>query len=57
MISAQTNIGNNIPVDAFSPKTKARTTMIIIPIPLIPDLENPNKKTAKPMANHCNAVK
>lgn len=30
---------------------------IIIPIPLTPDLDKPNKKTAKLMAIHCNAVK
>ena len=49
-------MGSNIPVDAFSPKTKAKITTIIIPIPFIPDLDNPNKKTAKPMATHCNEV-
>ena len=55
--SAQINMGSKTPVDAFSPNTKARITTIIIPIPLIPDLDKPNKKTAKPMAIHCNAVK
>ena len=31
-----------MPVDAFSPKTKASITTIMIPIPLMPDLDNPN---------------
>ena len=47
-------MGNKIPVDAFSPKTKARIMTRTIPNPLIPDLEIPNKKTANPMAIHCN---
>ena len=55
--SAHISIGSKIPVDAFSPKTKARIITIIIPIPLIPDLDKPNKKTANPIAIHCNAVK
>ena len=51
------SMGSKIPVDVFSPNTKARITTMTILIPLIPDLDNPNKKTAKPMAIHCNAVK
>jgi len=50
-------MGSNTPVDDFSPNTKARITIIIIPIPLIPDLDKPNKKMAKPIATHCIAVK
>ena len=50
-------MGNKTPVDAFSPKTKARMITIIIPMPFIPDLDKPNKKTAKLIANHCIAVK
>ena len=51
------SIGSKTPVDAFSPNTKASMTTIMIPMPLIPDLDKPNKKTAKPIAIHCNAVK
>ena len=50
-------MGNNMPVDAFSPKTKARITTIITPMPFIPDFDKPNKKTAKHMAVHCNTVR
>ena len=50
-------MGNKTPVDAFSPKTKANITTIIMPMPFIPDLDIPSKNTAKPMANHCNADK
>jgi hypothetical protein len=39
-----------MPVDAFSPKTKAKIRIMIIPIPLIPDFEIPKTKAAKPMA-------
>ena len=53
IISADINMGNKIPVDAFSPKTKAKISIITIPIPFIPDLEMPNIKPAKPIASHC----
>lgn len=49
-------MGSKIPVEAFSPKTNASITTIMIPMPLIPDFDKPNKKTAKPIAIHCNAV-
>lgn len=52
-MSATINNGSSTPVDAFSPKTKARITTIIMPIPLIPALDKPNKKTAIPIAAHC----
>ena len=50
-------MGSKIPVDAFSPKTNASITISIMPIPLIPDFDRPNKKTAKQIAIHCNADK
>lgn len=46
-----------MPVDDFSPNTNARMITRTIPIPLIPDLEIPNKKTAKQMAIHCKVDK
>jgi len=54
MISAQMSMGSKMPVDAFSPKTKARIITSTIPMPFIPDFDNPNKNTAKQMAIHCN---
>ena len=50
-------MGNKIPVDVFSPKTKAKITTIIMPIPFIPAFDNPSKKAAKPIADHCNQDK
>ena len=50
-------MGSNIPVDAFSPKTKASITTINIPMPFIPDFDKPNIKTANQIANHCNIVR
>lgn len=46
-----------MPVDAFSPKTKARITTINIPMPFIPDFDKPNIKTAKQIATQCSKVK
>ena len=45
-------MGSKIPVEAFSPKTKARITTIMMPIPLIPAFDKPNKKTAMQIAVH-----
>lgn len=45
-------MGNKIPVDAFSPKTKAKIKIIMIPMPFIPDFDMPNKKPAKQIATH-----
>ena len=53
MTSAAISIGSKMPVDAFSPKTKARMMTKTIPNPLMPDLEIPNKNTARPIAIHC----
>ena len=50
-------MGSSIPVDAFSPKTKARITTIKIPMPFIPDFDKPNIKTANQIATHCNTVR
>ena len=52
MISAAISMGSKIPVEAFSPKTKARIITKTIPMPFIPDLEIPNKNTAKQIAIH-----
>lgn len=46
-------MGNSIPVDAFSPKTKAKIKMMIIPMPLIPDFEKPRINAANTIAAHC----
>ena len=32
-----------MPVEVFSPKTKANITTMMMPMPLMPDLDNPNK--------------
>ncbi|GAL88059.1 hypothetical protein JCM19538_2422 [Jejuia pallidilutea] len=45
-------MGNKMPVDAFSPKTKAKISMIMIPIPFIPDFEKPKINAAKKTATH-----
>ena len=50
-------MGSNIPVDAFSPKTKAKITTINIPIPFMPDFDNPKIKTARIINNQCTTVK
>ena len=52
MMSAAISIGSKTPVEAFSPKTKARIITRTIPNPLIPDLDIPNKNTARQMAIH-----
>lgn len=52
-MSAVINIGNKMPVDAFSPKTKANSTTMTIPMPLMPDFAKPNKNTEKATATHC----
>ena len=52
MISAQMSMGSKTPVEAFSPKTKAKIMTSTMPKPLIPDLDIPNKKTAKQIAIH-----
>ena len=51
------SIGNKIPVEAFSPKTKANIKIMTIPIPFIPDFEIPKTKAAKPIATHLNNVR
>ncbi len=56
-MSAEIKRGSSIPVEDFSPKTNARITTIIIPIPLIPDFAIPNKKTAKKTDTHCGVDK
>ena len=56
-MSAVINIGNKMPVDAFSPKTKANSTTMIIPMPLIPDFAKPNKNPAKATATHCSIAR
>ena len=56
-MSAAISIGNNTPVDAFSPKTNAKVITIMIPMPFIPDLEKPKTKAAKNTAIHCNTEK
>lgn len=50
-------MGSKTPVDDFSPKTKAKIKIIIMPMPFIPDFENPKIKAAKTMATHCSWVK
>jgi hypothetical protein len=52
-MSAQISIGSKMPVDAFSPNTKARIITRAIPMPFIPDLDNPSKNIAKQIAIHC----
>ena len=52
-ISAKISMGNKIPVEVFSPKTKANITTMMMPMPLMPDLDNPNKNAAKQNATHC----
>jgi len=54
MMSATMSMGSKTPVEAFSPKTKARITTSTMPNPFIPDFDIPNKKTAKQIAIHCN---
>ena len=56
-MSAIINMGNNTPVEAFSPNTKAKITTIRIPIPLMPDFDSPNKKTANTTDIHCKVDK
>ena len=50
-------MGSNIPVDVFSPKTKASMTTMMMPIPFIPDFDKPNIKTVKQIATHWKTVK
>ena len=52
MISAAINKGNKMPVEAFSPNTKAKITTISTPKPLTPALAIPNIKTASTKAAH-----
>ena len=52
-MSAAINRGSKIPVEAFSPNTKARITTMRTPNPLTPAFAIPRIKTAKAKANHC----
>ena len=42
-----------MPVEGFSPNTKASATTIRIPMPLTPDFVIPSKNTAKATIHHC----